>query len=150
MSRIGQHANGVGPGTAVVVVNFPAGARFDWHTHDDHQLAWTPSGVLTVATEKEHFILPPSRALWIPAGTRHETLSAGSATMRGVYIKRNRCTIHWSAPIPIAVSHLIAELIGHLDRTDITAAGRRSAELLLLELLEPSPVALLDVAPPIT
>ena len=28
----------------------PAGTRFDWHTHEEHQLAWAASGVLTVLT----------------------------------------------------------------------------------------------------
>ncbi|MGH9115442.1 MAG: AraC family ligand binding domain-containing protein [Acidimicrobiales bacterium] len=60
---------------AVIVVNFPmpAGARFDWHTHEDHQIAWAPHGVLIVVTEQGRFLLPPTRALWIPVGVRHET-----------------------------------------------------------------------------
>ena len=46
----------------------PAGTRFDWHTHTDHQLAWAASGVLTVMTADATWVLPPTRALWIPAG----------------------------------------------------------------------------------
>lgn len=63
----------------------PAGHVFDWHTHPDHQLARAASGVLTVRTSGATWVLPPTRALWIPAGLRHETLSAGPATMRTLY-----------------------------------------------------------------
>ena len=41
----------------------PAGTRFDWHTHEDHQLAWAASGVLTVLTAEATWVLPPTRAL---------------------------------------------------------------------------------------
>jgi quercetin dioxygenase-like cupin family protein len=63
---------------AVVAVTFPmpAGLVFDWHTHEDHQLAWAASGVLAVRTAAAAWSLPPSRALWIPAGVRLATLSA--------------------------------------------------------------------------
>jgi quercetin dioxygenase-like cupin family protein len=56
----------------------PAGTRFDWHTHEDHQLAWAASGVLTVLTSAATWVLPPTRALWIPAGLPHETASDGT------------------------------------------------------------------------
>ena len=47
----------------------PAGTVFDWHTHDDHQLAWAAAGVLTVRTAGDQaWVLPTTRALWIPAG----------------------------------------------------------------------------------
>ncbi len=65
----------------------PAGTRFDWHTHEDHQLAWAVSGVLTVLTNDATWVLPPTRALWIPAGLPHETGSDGRATMRSLYIR---------------------------------------------------------------
>ena len=46
----------------------PPGTRFDWHTHEDHQLAWATSGVLSVRTAEATWVLPTTRALWIPAG----------------------------------------------------------------------------------
>ena len=75
---------------AVFVADFPMppGTRFDWHTHEDHQLAWAASGVLTVLTAEATWVLPPTRALWIPAGLPHETASdGGRATMRSLYVR---------------------------------------------------------------
>ena len=79
----------------MVAAVFPmgAGAVFDWHVHPDHQLAWASNGVLTVVTDKSTWVLPPTRALWIPAGTGHETKSSGVATMRTLYIRPERAPI---------------------------------------------------------
>ncbi len=79
----------VDPAMAMAVCTFPmpAGTVFDWHTHDDHQLAWAASGVLTIRSGTQAWVLPPTRALWIPAGIRHETLSEASATMRTAYVR---------------------------------------------------------------
>jgi hypothetical protein len=99
---------------AVIVVTFPmpAGHVFDWHTHPDHQLAWAASGVLTVRTGDATWVLPPTRALWIPAGLRHETLSASIATMRTLYIRPDLCPISWPDFTPVAAS----PLLGRADR----------------------------------
>ncbi|MBV9382976.1 MAG: AraC family ligand binding domain-containing protein [Streptosporangiaceae bacterium] len=93
MSQAGQCPADAPDGTAAVVVAtfpMPAGTRFDWHTHDDHQLAWAASGVLTVLTKDATWVLPPTRALWIPAGLPHETGASGVATMRTLCSRRCR------------------------------------------------------------
>ena len=86
----------------------PPGTRFDWHTHEDHQLAWAASGVLTVLTADATWVLPPTRALWIPAGLPHETASdGGRATMRSLYIRPGLFPVSWAEtgrPTPVAAS----------------------------------------------
>jgi AraC-like DNA-binding protein/quercetin dioxygenase-like cupin family protein len=135
---------------AVVVADFPmaAGAQFDWHTHDDHQLAWAVSGVLTVVTETATWVLPPTRALWIPAGLPHETRSAGQATMRALYVRPGLCPISWTDPTPVAARRLLAELIAFLDTEDLDPARRGRAEALLVDLLEPVPMTTIEVQMP--
>jgi len=151
VSRSGQVAKPQQPAVRVIVANFPmpAGTRFDWHRHGKHQLAWAPSGVLTVETELATFILPPSRALWIPAGLRHETRSAGSATMRALYITRQQSKIHWKGATPVAVSPLLAMLIAYLDDITLRGARRIHAEALLVDLLSPVRMASIDVRLPV-
>jgi hypothetical protein len=46
-----------------------AGWWFGEHVHRRHQLLWTPSGVIG----DDRWVLPPTRALWIPAGVAHRT-----------------------------------------------------------------------------
>jgi AraC-like DNA-binding protein len=130
----------------------PAGTRFDWHTHEDHQLAWAASGVLTVLTADATWVLPTTRALWIPAGLRHETASdGGRATMRSLYIKPGLFPVHWSEtqrPTPVAATPLLAELIGYLGQPDLDQDRRTHAETLLADLLTPVPVTTITVPLP--
>ena len=127
----------------------PVGTRFEWHAHEDHQLAWSPEGVLVVLTEGgSSYVLPPSRALWIPAGTVHETRSSGAAVLRSAYLEPLRCPIDWAAPTPVAVSPLLGELIHHLDNRGIGADERFRAEAVLFDLLLPLRIATIDVRTP--
>jgi AraC-like DNA-binding protein len=137
-------------GAAVIVATFPMppGLVFDWHTHPDHQLAWAASGVLTVRTDSSTWVLPPSRALWIPAGLRHETLAAGAATMRSAYVRPDDCAIAWQVATPVAASPLLAHLIGYLASRDLTASRRANAEAVLVDLLEPVAMTTVEVRSP--
>jgi AraC-like DNA-binding protein len=130
----------------------PAGTRFDWHTHEEHQLAWAASGVLTVLTADATWVLPPTRALWIPAGLRHETASdGGRATMRSLYIRPGLFQVSWGetvSPTPVRASPLLAELIGYLGQPDLDPGRQAHAEALLADLLTPVPVTTITVALP--
>ena len=141
---------GTGPADAMVVVTFPmaAGTRFDWHTHDDHQLAWAASGVLVVLTEAATWVLPPTRALWIPAGLRHETMSSGRATMRTLYIRPGLCSVSWPEPTPVTARPLLAELIGYLEDEPLDTPRRARAEQVLVDLLEPVAMSTIEVRMP--
>jgi AraC-like DNA-binding protein len=139
------------PAPAAIVGTFPmpVGTRFEWHAHADHQLAWSPEGVLVVLTEGgDSYVLPPSRALWIPTGTVHETRASGAAVLRSVYLEPRRCPIEWAAPTPVAVSPLLGELIHHLDERGLGADERSRAEAVLFDLLVPLRIATIDVRPP--
>jgi AraC-like DNA-binding protein len=125
----------------------PAGTRFDWHTHEDHQLAWAASGVLTVLTGAATWVLPPTRALWIPAGLPHETASEGRATMRSLYIRPGLSPVRWAQPTPVAASPLLAELIGYLGGP-LDPGRRAHAETLLADLLTPMPMTTIQVILP--
>jgi AraC-like DNA-binding protein/mannose-6-phosphate isomerase-like protein (cupin superfamily) len=124
-------------GFDVCTFQMPAGTVFDWHRHHHHQLAWASSGVLTVRSGVEAWVLPPSRALWIPAGVRHETLSEGVATMRTAYVRTSSCSIAWTACTPVDASQLVAQLLGFLENDDLEASHRVHAEQLLVDLLRP-------------
>jgi AraC-like DNA-binding protein len=144
MSRDGQPPDCAGDGIFVATFPMTGVTLFDWHTHADHQLAWACTGVLAVRTESAAWVLPPTRALWIPAGVRHETGSTGRATMRSVYVPPDMSPVDWTSPTVVSASTLLAEVIGYLGGS-LTAARRAHAEALLADLLTPVPVATLDV-----
>ncbi len=122
----------------------PGGTLFRWHTHEEHQLAWAAAGVLTVLTEGATWVLPPTRALWIPAGLPHETGASAAATMRSVYVPAGLSPVAWTVPTPVAASPLLAELIGYLGGP-LNQTQRAHGEALLADLLQPVPVTTLDV-----
>jgi AraC-like DNA-binding protein/quercetin dioxygenase-like cupin family protein len=132
---------------ALVVVSFPMprGSVFDWHTHADHQVAWAPTGVLMVRTDETAWVLPPTRALWIPAGVRHETLSTSSATMQAAYVRPHLCPITWTECTPVATSRLLGELIGYLENPRLDTSARARAEAVFVDLLRPVDMTTNDV-----
>jgi AraC-like DNA-binding protein len=138
------------PAAAVIVATFPMqpGTKFDWHTHPDHQLAWAASGVLTVLTAAATWVLPPTRALWIPAGLPHETGASGRATMRSLYVRPQMCPISWPDPTPVAARPLLVELIGYLDRETLDTEQRTRAEAVLADLLQPVAMNTIEVRLP--
>jgi AraC-like DNA-binding protein len=127
----------------------PLGTRFDWHEHGDHQLAWSPEGVLVVLTAGGSYVLPPARALWIPAGTRHETRASGAAVLRSVYVRPSRCPIDWDRPTVVAVTPLLRELVPHLESDALAGAERERAEAVLFDLLVPLAITTVDVRLPV-
>jgi AraC-like DNA-binding protein len=151
MSQDGQR-DGPWPDTpgSVIACTFPMppGVVFDWHTHEDHQLAWAASGVLTVRTEATDWVLPPTRALWIPAGLRHETLAAGAATMRSLYLRPDRSPVSWPGPVPVTMTPLLAGLVGYLDSESLGGGQRERAEALVGDLLQPVPMTSIEFRMP--
>ena len=125
--------------TAVLVATFAmrTASRYTRHTHDRHQLAWASHGVLIVVTDAGSWVLPPARALWLPAGVAHETIASATTTMRSLYFSAHMCPISWSQPQPVAANALFAEMVGYLARSGLANARRERAEAVLLDLLEP-------------
>ena len=66
---------------------YPKGHRIAPHWHARAQLVFASRGTLTVRTERRAWIVPPSRALWVPAHTVHEVHTFGEVEMRSLYVK---------------------------------------------------------------
>jgi len=137
-------------GGAVVVGRFEMsiGERFDWHRHPVHQLAWTEQGVLAVSVADKTWILPPTRALWIPSSVVHSVKASRPSTMRGIYFRKRRCPIRWDEPTIVPVTPLIRELVMHLGGARLERDARRHAQHVLLGLLTPLSATTIDVPTP--
>lgn len=144
MSRTGQGSG------AVFVATFAMAAhtRYLRHVHPEHQLAWAPTGVLSVRTDDGTWVLPPTRALWIPSGVPHETSAHGQATMRALYLHPDLGPTAWTRPQPVVARPLLAELIHHLASARLDAAARARAEAVLFDVLEPVTVTTVDAPMP--
>lgn len=96
--------------TPTRVRDLPAGSHIDAHHHPDHQLIYCSGGAAEVRTDSGTWIAPPDRAIWIPAGHRHEHHFYGPTRFHCIAFpvapERDRET-----PVVLATSALGRELI---------------------------------------
>src|SRR5678809_436749 len=59
--------------------------RIPEHFHDTDQLVYASKGVMTIRTEDGYWIVPPQRAVWIPARIPHSITMSGCVSMRTLY-----------------------------------------------------------------
>jgi AraC-like DNA-binding protein len=104
--------------------------------------------VLSISVGDTMWALPPTRALWIPAGVPHTTGASTAAALHGLYLPPERVPVPWLGPTVLAVAPLLAALILHLGRTDLGDAERARAEAVLLDQLTPAPVASVELTLP--
>jgi AraC-like DNA-binding protein len=139
------------PTAAVAVGEFHLvrGQWFGWHRHAEHQVVWACSGVANVRVrDGRTWVLPPSVALWLPAGLAHETGASALTTMRTAYFVADRCPLRLPEPTVVAVPALLRELITHLCLADLSAQARARAEAVVFDLVRPVSVTTLGVPEP--
>lgn len=56
------------------------------HRHRRAQLLYACAGVMSVVTDAGSFVVPPQRAVWIPAGADHEVACRSPVSLRTLYI----------------------------------------------------------------
>lgn len=123
---------------AAMAKDYPDGWVNDWHRHDRAQLVFASSGVMTITTPDGSWVVPPNRALWIPAGVQHHIVMSGPVTMRTLYIDAAAAAELPPACRVVAVSGLLRELILRAVELpllyDEAGPGGRIAALILDEL----------------
>jgi AraC-like DNA-binding protein/quercetin dioxygenase-like cupin family protein len=121
------------------------------HRHRMHQLLYASEGLFTVYTEHGIWVVPPHRAVWLPAGQMHRVASRTNFDLCSLYasprLKRN-----WVAGTSvcrvIAVSPLLRELLlaasGAGDQYTPRGPVRRMLEVALdqIEAMNIIPLAL--------
>jgi AraC-like DNA-binding protein len=137
--------------TAIVVGEFHLvrGQWIDWHEHAEHQVVWVSSGVANVRIrDGRTWVLPPSVALWLPAGLPHTTGASALTTMRSAYLRPDRCPLDLPAPTVLAVPGVLRELLIHLCVDDMSADERERAEAVVFDLVQPVSVTTIGVPEP--
>lgn len=78
---------------------------YDWHAHPHHQLLYAYAGTLRLEAHNHLYLLPPQRAVWIPAGVMHRTtlnkVRSGSVFLLPALVPTtiNRVRVIAAAPI---------------------------------------------------
>jgi AraC-like DNA-binding protein/quercetin dioxygenase-like cupin family protein len=66
--------------------DYPDGHRITLHWHPRAQLLYARRGVMTVTTARGIFVVPPQRAVWVPARMAHAVRASGRLEMRSLYL----------------------------------------------------------------
>src|SRR6185436_4137534 len=134
-----------------LAVTYPDGHVLDRHTHPWAQLVYAASGTMRVATPSAAWLVPPTRAIWVPGGTPHEIQMRGRVAMRTLYLAPTDPDARLAACRAIEVAPLLRELILHIVRIgmlDVADAGHARLEGMLVDLLAAGETAPLELPLP--
>ena len=114
--------------------------RIDWHDHAEQQLVYPSSGLLIVSTRGGSWVVPPQRAVWLPAAVAHAHQAYGATQLRTVAFGVHVNPLGLTQPTVLSVSRLLRELI--IALTDDPARPldeQRDLKRVALHQLRPAP-----------
>src|ERR1700712_5067283 len=126
----GSHST-TGDGVHLVARSYRKGVRLGTHIHREAQLVYAAKGTMQVTTPKGRWLVPPDRAVWVPARLEHSIDVLADIQMRTLYfdlkwLARERRSESLNAEFVVKVSRLLHEAILALfdgrddpDRTDL-------------------------------
>ncbi len=72
-------------GIHLVARNYRKGVRLGTHMHREAQLVYAAKGTMQVTTPKGRWLVPPDRAVWVPARLEHSIDVLADIQMRTLY-----------------------------------------------------------------
>lgn len=91
-----------------------AGHAVTPHRHPWAQLLYARTGLMRVVVDDHVWLIPPTRALWIPANTEHAFSIRSEAAFRSLYVAEVRAIGVRRRLDALEVSPLLSELILHV------------------------------------
>ncbi len=126
-------------GVHLVGRTYRKGARLDPHMHREAQLIYAATGTMQVTTPRGRWLVPPDRAVWVPARHAHAIDMLADSQMRTLYfeldwLKREARGLRLDREFVAQVSPLLHQVILGLFARD--GGADRAALLVRLALLE--------------
>lgn len=91
--------------------DYPDGASTGEHTHSRAQLLYAISGVMVVRSVTGHWVVPPTRAVWLQPNVVHEVRMCGPVQMRTVFVAPDARRDLPRSSCVVSVGPLLRELI---------------------------------------
>jgi AraC-like DNA-binding protein len=110
ITAFGGHHALTGDGVHLVARHYRKGVRLDTHMHREAQLVYAARGTMQVTTPKGRWLVPPDRAVWVPARFEHSIDVLADIDMRTLYFD-----LAWLAHEPRSES-LDAEFVVRVSR----------------------------------
>jgi AraC-like DNA-binding protein len=133
----GQHATG--DGLHLVARTYKRGVRLGTHMHREAQLVYAARGTMQVTTPEGRWLVPPDRAVWVPALLEHSIDVLADIQMRTLYfdvawLTREKRSASLAAEFVVRVSPLLHQAI--LALFDAGNSRERIELLIRLVMLE--------------
>src|ERR1700736_2319153 len=134
----GSH-RATGDGVHLVARHYRKGVRLDTHMHREAQLVYAAKGTMQVTTPKGRWLVPPDRAVWVPARLEHAIDVLADIEMRTLYfdlawLAREQRSDSLAAEFVVRVSPLLQQTI--LALFDGSNNRERTELLVRLAVLE--------------
>lgn len=147
-SALDELAGTEGPLLVTAGSRVEQGTCIGQHQHPHHLLAWARTATVAMRTGTRDWLMPPTHAFWVPAGTSHTVEVRREGHVCVVLLGVDGCPLTWAEPTGVVITPLVRELILHLDRTPDRSRTRAQAQSVLLDLLEPASNATFQVPLP--
>ena len=95
-------------------VRYTNGHAITSHAHDWHQLIYASEGVMWIQTAQGDWVVPPNRAVWVPAGVEHGIEMTGSVFVQTLYLAQALSRTLPDRCCAVNISPLLRELIRHI------------------------------------
>ncbi|HEV7599318.1 MAG TPA: helix-turn-helix transcriptional regulator [Bradyrhizobium sp.] len=135
----GSHST-TGDGVHPVARNYRKGVRLGTHMHREAQLVYAAKGTMQVTTPKGRWLVPPDRAVWVPARLEHSIDVLADIQMRTLYfdlawLAREHRSRSLDAEFVVRVSRLLHEsILALFDGRDDPDRTGLLIRLIMLEL----------------
>ncbi|MGH6754937.1 MAG: AraC family ligand binding domain-containing protein, partial [Bradyrhizobium sp.] len=128
-----------GDGIHMIANSYEKGVRLHTHMHREAQLVYAARGTMQVTTPKGRWLVPPDRAVWVPARLPHAIDVLADIEMRTLYfdldwLAREERSNSLTAEFVVRVSPLLHQAI--LALFDDHTTAERTALLVKLAMLE--------------
>src|SRR6476646_12223451 len=105
-----------GDGVHLVARHYRKGVRLHTHMHREAQLVYAARGTMQVTTPKGRWLVPPDRAVWVPALSEHAIDVLADIEMRTLYfdqawLRRERRSASLAQEFVVRVSPLLHQAI---------------------------------------
>lgn len=95
-------------------VKYSPGHRVAWHQHEWSQFIYATMGSMTVWVEGDRWVVPPRRAIWVPARQPHQIEMHGRVFLRTIYLEHKLAACERTPCVVFDVDPLLHELIQHV------------------------------------
>lgn len=96
---------------AAISLDFPDSHHLGRHFHPQAQFLYAARGLMRLATHHGAWVIPPTRAVWIPPRVEHEIFMSGEVHMRTLFIEQPETPTPLSDCCVLAVTPLLREMI---------------------------------------